>query len=226
MLVGISSLIAAIAFVVLVVFLIQTLQSAKLSLDRAAKTLEEVQHTVELLSGDLQAITKNANHVTTELSEQMKKIEPVVDSVQHAGEALNEITLAAKQISVGLVNGMRKAAVRFERKPSTAAAPAEKRESKPDPDLQDRHGAMSASQAPVQAPTSSVPLSDAQPNHRVAPASLGTAEIPAETPAAVGQQAALQAQVNQAQGADNNRQDWRAWVDLGTKAWQLWRQGN
>ncbi|MCE5171941.1 DUF948 domain-containing protein [Paenibacillus profundus] len=225
MLVGISSLIAAIAFVVLVVFLIQTLQSAKLSLDRAAKTLEEVQHTVELLSGDLQAITKNANHVTTELSEQMKKIEPVVDSVQHAGEALNEITLAAKQISVGLVNGVRKAAVRFERKPSTAAAPAEKRESKPEPALQDRHGAMSASQAPVQAPTSSVPLSDAQPNHRVAPASLVPAET-AETPAEVGQQAALQAQANQVQGADNNRQDWRAWVDLGTKAWQLWRQGN
>ncbi|MCM3341410.1 DUF948 domain-containing protein [Paenibacillus sp. MER TA 81-3] len=225
MLVGISSLIAAIAFVVLVVFLIQTLQSAKLSLDRAAKTLEEVQHTVELLSGDLQAITKNANHVTTELSEQMKKIEPVVDSVQHAGEALNEITLAAKQISVGLVNGVRKAAVRFERKPSTAAAPAEKRESKPDPDLQDRHEAMSASQAPVQAPTSNVPLSDAQPNHRVAPASLVPAET-AETPAEVGQQAALQAQANQVQGADNNRQDWRAWVDLGTKAWQLWRQGN
>lgn len=219
MLVGISALIAAIAFVVLVVFLIQTLQSAKLSLDRAAKTLEEVQHTVELLSGDLQAITKNANHVTSELSEQMKKIEPVVDSVQHAGEALNEITLAAKQISVGLVNGVRKAAVRFERKPNGAAAPAEQHQSKPEPAPPSRHEAVPANKPPIQALTPGLPLSDALPQHPPAPDRPGHSE----TPAAAGQQAGSQG--NQAQGAEANR-DWRAWVDLGTKAWQLWRQGN
>lgn len=75
MLVEISALIAALAFAVLVVFLIQTLRSAKQSLDKASRTLEDVQQTVQMLSGDLQAIARNANHMTEELQGQLKKIE-------------------------------------------------------------------------------------------------------------------------------------------------------
>ncbi|NEZ41438.1 DUF948 domain-containing protein [Paenibacillus alvei] len=199
MILEISALLAAIAFAVLVFYLIQTLLSAKRSLERAADTLEQVQQTVSLLSGDLQGVAKNANELSQDLSEQLKKMEPVMDSVQHAGEALNEISIAAKQVSVGLVKGVRRAAGRFERKPDI-----DKREPK-------MNRATSVS-APAPAATQRQP--------EVAAA---TQEVPCTI-----EDNHLREQLPQGQGQAHasaaHQQDWKEWIDVGTKLWQLWRQ--
>ncbi|WP_374016868.1 DUF948 domain-containing protein [Paenibacillus thiaminolyticus] len=200
MLVEISALIAALAFAVLVVFLIQTLRSAKQSLDEVSRTMEDVQQTVQMLSGDLQAIARNANHMTEELQGQLKKIEPVADSVQNAGEALNELTLAAKQISVGFVSGVRKAASRFEKKRGDGPAPG----SQP----ADPGGSDAGSPAPGGQVAS--PVQDGVPGASAASA------LPLPAAAAERPQPGATAK----QGGD----DWKAWVDLGIRAWQLWRQ--
>ncbi|MEQ7052728.1 DUF948 domain-containing protein [Paenibacillaceae sp. P-4] len=196
MLLEISALLAAAAFAVLVFYLIQTLLSAKRSLERAADTLEQVQQTVNLLSGDLQGVAKNANELSLELSEQLKKMEPVMDSVQHAGEALNEISIAAKQVSVGLVKGVRRAAGRFERKPT------------PDRRVSKEH--QTAASAPVPAPLQADTAVITQEP-------LGEAEHKQE-----------REQSPQGQGHSHStasqQQDWKEWVDIGTKLWQLWRQ--
>lgn len=202
MLVEISALIAALAFAVLVVFLIQTLRSAKQSLDKASRTLEDVQQTVQMLSGDLQAIARNANQMTEELQGQLKKIEPVADSVQHAGEALNELTLAAKQISVGLVSGVRKAASRFEKK----------RQDGPAPGGQTASAAGSYAGNPAPGGQAASPLQDGAPGAGAATASA----LPLAAAAAEHPQPGAPAK----QGGG----DWQAWVDLGIRAWQLWRQ--
>lgn len=194
MLVEISALIAALAFAVLVVFLIQTLRSAKQSLDKASRTLEDVQQTVQMLSGDLQAIARNANHMTEELQGQLKKIEPVADSVQNAGEALNELTLAAKQISVGFVSGVRKAASRFEKKRQDGPAPG----SQP----ANTGGSCAGSPAPT--------------GQAAAPGASAASALPLMAAAAEPPQPGAPSK----QGGD----DWKAWVDLGIRAWQLWRQ--
>lgn len=198
MLLEISALLAAAAFAVLVFYLIQTLLSAKRSLERAADTLEQVQQTVNLLSGDLQGVAKNANELSLELSEQLKKMEPVMDSVQHAGEALNEISIAAKQVSVGLVKGVRRAAGRFERKPT------------PDRRMPNGHQAAAAEPAPVPAPLQA-----------------DTAAITQEPPGEAGHKQERE-QSPQGQGHSHSsvghQQDWKEWVDIGTKLWQLWRQ--
>ncbi|WII38648.1 DUF948 domain-containing protein [Paenibacillus thiaminolyticus] len=200
MLVEISALIAALAFAVLVVFLIQTLRSAKQSLDKASKTMEDVQQTVQMLSGDLQAIARNANHMTEELQGQLKKIEPVADSVQNAGEALNELTLAAKQVSVGFISGVRKAASRFERK----------RQDGPAPSSQPANAGGTYAGSPAPGGQAASPVQDGVPGASSAsalPLAAATAEHPQPGSAAK-------------QGGD----DWKAWVDLGIRAWQLWRQ--
>ncbi|MCR8846313.1 DUF948 domain-containing protein [Paenibacillus sp. SC116] len=111
MLLQISVSIAAIAFVVLVYFMIQTLKAANESLERASSTLENVQRTIESLNADLQAVARNANEVTASIQHQMSKLEPITDSMQHAGEALNEVTLAVKEVSVGFAHGLRGKAV-------------------------------------------------------------------------------------------------------------------
>ncbi|CAH8769029.1 DUF948 domain-containing protein [Paenibacillus dendritiformis] len=200
MLVEISALIAALAFAVLVVFLIQTLRSAKQSLDKASRTLEDVQQTVHMLSGDLQAIARNANHMTEELQGQLKKIEPVADSVQNAGEALNELTLAAKQISVGFVSGVRKAASRFEKK----------RQDGPAPGSQPANTVGSYADSPAPGGQAASPVQDGATGASAASA-LPLAPAAAEHP---------QPGAPAKQGGD----DWKAWVDLGIRAWQLWRQ--
>ncbi|CAH8707428.1 DUF948 domain-containing protein [Paenibacillus thiaminolyticus] len=200
MLVEISALIAALAFAVLVVFLIQTLRSAKHSLDKASRTMEDVQQTVQMLSGDLQAIARNANHMTEELQGQLKKIEPVADSVQNAGEALNELTLAAKQVSVGFVSGVRKAASRFEKK----------RQDGPAPGSQPANAGGSYAGSPAPGGQAASPVQDGVPGASSASA-LPLAAAAAEHP---------QPGAAAKQGGD----DWKAWVDLGIRAWQLWRQ--
>ncbi|KJB85548.1 hypothetical protein AZ66_23965 [Paenibacillus sp. E194] len=197
MLLEISALLAAAAFAVLVFYLIQTLLSAKRSLERAADTLEQVQQTVNLLSGDLQGVAKNANELSLELSEQLKKMEPVMDSVQHAGEALNEISIAAKQVSVGLVKGVRRAAGRFEREPI------------PDRRAPKEHQ-VAAAPAPVPEPLQA-----------------DTAAITQEPPGEAGHKQERE-QSPQGQGRSHSsvghQQDWKEWIDIGTKLWQLWRQ--
>ncbi|MDG0872043.1 DUF948 domain-containing protein [Paenibacillus thiaminolyticus] len=200
MLIEISALIAALAFAVLVVFLIQTLRSAKQSLDKASRTMEDVQQTVQMLSGDLQAIARNANHMTEELQGQLKKIEPVADSVQNAGEALNELTLAAKQVSVGFVSGVRKAASRFEKK----------RQDGPAPGSQPANAGGSNAGSPAPGGQAASPVQDGVPGASSASA-LPLAAAAAEHP---------QPGAAAKQGGD----DWKAWVDLGIRAWQLWRQ--
>lgn len=193
MLLEISALLAAAAFAVLVFYLIQTLLSAKRSLERAADTLEQVQQTVNLLSGDLQGVAKNANELSLELSEQLKKMEPVMDSVQHAGEALNEISIAAKQVSVGLVKGVRRAAGRFERKPTPDRRAPKEHQAAPVP-------------APLQADTAAI-----------------TEEPPGEVEHKQERQQSPQGQGHSHSSA-GHQQDWKEWVDIGTKLWQLWRQ--
>lgn len=193
MLLEISALLAAAAFAVLVFYLIQTLLSAKRSLERAADTLEQVQQTVNLLSGDLQGVAKNANELSLELSEQLKKMEPVMDSVQHAGEALNEISIAAKQVSVGLVKGVRRAAGRFERKPTPDRRAPKENQAAPVP-------------APLQADTAAI-----------------TEEPPGEAEHKQERQQSPQGQGHSHSSA-GHQQDWKEWVDIGTKLWQLWRQ--
>lgn len=199
MILEISALLAAVAFAVLVFYLIQTLLSAKRSLERAADTLEQVQQTVSLLSGDLQGVAKNANELSQDLSEQLKKMEPVMDSVQHAGEALNEISIAAKQVSVGLVKGVRRAAGRFERKPDT-----DKREPKTN----------RAADVPGPAP--------AAPQRQPEVAAVAQ-EIPCAAKDDHSREQLPQGQV-QAHASAGHQQDWKEWVDVGTKLWQLWRQ--
>ncbi|WP_042228882.1 DUF948 domain-containing protein [Paenibacillus popilliae] len=200
MLVQISALIAALAFAVLVVYLIQTLRSAKQSLDKASMAMEDVQQTVHMLSGDLQAVARNANHMTEELQGQLKKIEPVADSVQNAGEALNELTLAAKQISAGLVSGVRKAASRFEKKRQDGQTPG------------DQPGNAAASYAGSPAPDGQT----AKPQPNGASGASATSALPLAAAAAEHPQSGTPAK----QGGD----DWKFWVDLGIRAWQLWRQ--
>ncbi|MFD2702727.1 DUF948 domain-containing protein [Paenibacillus shunpengii] len=104
----VSVLIIAIAFAVLVVFLIKTLKTVQVSLDNVSKTLQEVRGTIDELGYEVKQTVRHANDITADVEHKMKQIDPVVTSVKNLGEILAEVTAAAKQVSTTLMNKFQK----------------------------------------------------------------------------------------------------------------------
>lgn len=101
----------AVAFVVLVVFLIKTLKAAEKSLDKTSQTLEEVQKTIDELSYEVKQVVRQANDITGDVQHKMKQIDPVLESVKNVGDVLSEVTLAAKQVSTSMIERFKKSPV-------------------------------------------------------------------------------------------------------------------
>lgn len=108
MIIELSVALVAIAFAILVFFLIKTLQSAKESLDKVSQTLVEVQKTVDELTYEVKTTVRHANEITADVQNKIQKIDPVIDSVKNLGEVMNELTLTVKQVSVTVIERYRK----------------------------------------------------------------------------------------------------------------------
>lgn len=104
MIMGLSVALIAVAFAVLVVYLIKTLLAAKDSLEKTTQTLQEVQQTIDELSYEVKQMVRHANDITVDVEHKMKQIDPVMKSVKNLGEVLSEVTLAAKQASSAMIH--------------------------------------------------------------------------------------------------------------------------
>lgn len=108
MIIELSVALVAIAFAVLVFFLIKTLKSAKDSLDKVSQTLVEVQKTMDELTYEVKTTVRHANEITADVQHKIRKIDPVIDSVKNLGDVMNELTLTVKQVSVTVIEKYRK----------------------------------------------------------------------------------------------------------------------
>lgn len=108
MIIELSVALVAVAFAVLVFFLIKTLNSAKESLDKVSQTLQEVQKTVDELTYEIKTTVRHANDITADVQGKIQKIDPIVDSVKNLGDVMNELTLTVKQVSVTVIEKYRK----------------------------------------------------------------------------------------------------------------------
>lgn len=108
MIIELSIALVAVAFAVLVFFLIKTLQSAKDSLDKVSQTLQEVQKTIDELTYEVKTTVRHANDITADVQGKIQKIDPIVDSVKNLGDVMNELTLTVKQVSVTVIEKFRK----------------------------------------------------------------------------------------------------------------------
>lgn len=115
MIIELSVALVAIAFAVLVFFLIKTLKSAKVSLDNVSQTLQEVQKTIDELTYEVKTTVRHANEITADVQSKIQKIDPVVDSVKNLGEVMNELTLTVKEVSVTVIEKYRKSRERREK---------------------------------------------------------------------------------------------------------------
>ncbi|MBY9077046.1 DUF948 domain-containing protein [Paenibacillus sp. HN-1] len=132
MIISLSVALIAVAFAVLVIFLIKTLNAAKGSLEKVSQTLQEVQKTVDELTYEVKTTVRHANDLTADVQGKIEKIDPIMDSVKNLGEVLAELTLTFKQVSVTGIEKFRKTRELKEKAEhvsvdSTKPSPAEER---------------------------------------------------------------------------------------------------
>ncbi|WP_246281353.1 DUF948 domain-containing protein [Saccharibacillus qingshengii] len=92
-------LIVAVAFAVLVIFLIKVLQAGTKTLENTAQTLKEVQKTMDELTYEVKQVVRHTNDIALDANHKLKQLDPVMESVKNLGQLLNEVTLVSQQYS-------------------------------------------------------------------------------------------------------------------------------
>ncbi|WP_028549946.1 DUF948 domain-containing protein [Paenibacillus sp. UNC451MF] len=99
MIIQISVAVIAIAFVVLVVFLIKTLSSVTDLLGQTNTTIRELQSEMKTVTMEASEVLQHTSEVTMDVLQKLQSLEPTFDSVKQVGEAVEEITSSVKQAS-------------------------------------------------------------------------------------------------------------------------------
>ncbi|MCD7036020.1 DUF948 domain-containing protein [Metabacillus sp. GX 13764] len=85
-----------IGFLLLTVYLIQTLRKGMVTLNETKKTLAEVRHAVGGISIEAEQFIQTANQVTEDVKDKMKTVDPLLESVQDVGEVLHNVTSSVR----------------------------------------------------------------------------------------------------------------------------------
>lgn len=107
MLVQISAIIAAVAFVFLVFFLIQTLKSLKNSLDEITLTMGQMKNEVTQISSEVQDVILNTNEMAIDVRVKLSKLNHLFSSVHDVGQVIHELTSSVKQSATSLVSAVK-----------------------------------------------------------------------------------------------------------------------
>ncbi|MCR8636896.1 DUF948 domain-containing protein [Paenibacillus radicis (ex Xue et al. 2023)] len=102
MVVQISVAVIAVAFVVLVAFLIVTLRSMTALLAQTHTTMQNLQVEVKGLAKEASDVLRHTNAVTEDVLNKLHSLEPTFDSMKQVGEAVEEITSTVKHASVSV----------------------------------------------------------------------------------------------------------------------------
>ncbi|MCU6796926.1 DUF948 domain-containing protein [Paenibacillus sp. WQ 127069] len=102
MIIEISVAAVALAFVVLVVFLITTLRSMSALLVQTNTTIHDLQNHVVGVTKEASDVLRHTNAVTVDVLNKLHSLEPTFHSVKQVGEAVDEITTSVKNASVSV----------------------------------------------------------------------------------------------------------------------------
>ena len=107
MLVELSAVLAAIAFVFLVFYLIQTLKSLKISLDHITLTMGQMKDEVTLISSEVQDVILNTNEMAIDVRSKLAKLNHLFSSVNDVGQVVHELTSSMKQSATGFIDAVK-----------------------------------------------------------------------------------------------------------------------
>jgi uncharacterized protein YoxC len=89
----------AIAFVVLVVYLIRTLKSLTVLIENTNQTLTRVEQQVGAVTSDTTELIQHAKEIVVDVQGKIKKMDSAFSSLKQSGEAAKEVTLSVRQVS-------------------------------------------------------------------------------------------------------------------------------
>jgi uncharacterized protein YoxC len=104
----ISLLIIAIAFVLLVFFIIKTLKSVRGSLDQLNQTMVHMEHQLEDISKESTELLRNTNEITLDIKSKSQSLEGLFHSAENAGQAVQQVTSSFKQVSSTLTESVQR----------------------------------------------------------------------------------------------------------------------
>lgn len=104
--IGVSVLLIALAFIVLVFYLVQTLNTAKASLEETSRTLNKMQEKLDQLSQEMLGVIENSNHITTDVKQKLASVNQLFESAKHTGEVVDQVTTSVKQVSASVARSV------------------------------------------------------------------------------------------------------------------------
>ncbi|UKS26386.1 DUF948 domain-containing protein [Paenibacillus sp. HWE-109] len=111
MLFQISAIIAAVAFVFLVFYLIQTLKSLKHSLDEITSTMGQMKNEVTQISSEVQDVILNTNEMAIDVRVKLAKLNHLFSSVNDVGQVIHELTTSVKQSATSLLSAVKQTSI-------------------------------------------------------------------------------------------------------------------
>lgn len=108
MLLQLSAVIVAVAFVILTFFLVQTLKSLKVSLDEITLAMEQTKNEVKEIGDEIKQVIKNTNEMAVDLRVKLSKLNHWFGTVNDAGQVIHEITASVKQYAASLAASMKR----------------------------------------------------------------------------------------------------------------------
>ena len=95
-----SAAIAAVAFTILVIYLIMTLRKVMTTLAETEKTLSDARTAVNGITDEAEDLIHTANQISDDVKGKMKAIDPLVESAHDVGEMLHDVTSSVKRTAL------------------------------------------------------------------------------------------------------------------------------
>lgn len=107
MILEISISVAALAFVVLTVYIISLIQRVKTTLQNTEEALMDIRKQADRIVKDSEALIKSTHEMTDQLNQKLKSFDSLFHSVKNIGEAVNQTSTSFKEASAAVTQTMK-----------------------------------------------------------------------------------------------------------------------
>ncbi|NLP50415.1 DUF948 domain-containing protein [Bacillus sp. RO1] len=95
-----SAVIAAVAFTVLVIYLVMTLRKVMTTLAETIQTLSDARTAVNGITEEAEDLIHRANQISDDVKGKMEAVEPLIESAHDVGDMIHNITSEVKRTAM------------------------------------------------------------------------------------------------------------------------------
>ncbi|MFI8577823.1 DUF948 domain-containing protein [Rossellomorea aquimaris] len=95
-----SAVIAAVAFTILVIYLILTLRKVMTTLAETEKTLSDARTAVNGITEEAEDLIHTANQISDDVKGKMKAVDPLIESAHDIGDMIHDVTSSVKRTAL------------------------------------------------------------------------------------------------------------------------------